>query len=102
MYLIKRKVWIIHRNISIFDGKGKIITGIILFLVGIIAAGFGLFVYTIQFNDLQDCNLISFNQLDQNYPQACYKPGSYLSEGIIFGSIGEMFIIIGIILLHLE
>ena len=66
MYLIKRKVWIIHRNISIFDGKGKIITGIILFLVGIIAAGFGLFVYTIQFNDLQDCNLISFNQLDQN------------------------------------
>ncbi len=56
-------------------------------------------MYTIQFNNLQDCNLISFNQLDQNYPQACYKSGSYLSEGIISGSIGEMFIIIGIILI---
>ena len=85
--------------IKILAGKGKIIIGIFLFLLGIVVAGNGLFIYTIQFNDLQTCNLISFNQLDQNYPQACYKSGSYLSEGIIFGSIGEMFIIFGIILI---
>jgi len=95
----KKGLYNTPKYLKVFDGKRKIITGIILFLMGIIAAGYGLFVYTTQFNDLQDCNLISFNQLDQSYPQACYKPGSYLSEGIISGSIGEMFIIIGIILI---
>jgi hypothetical protein len=82
-------------------GTWKIIGGVILILIGIAGAGYGLLAYNVQLNDMQSCNSTAstFNQSDPNYANSCNESSGYLNTGVLSGSIGVILLIIGIILI---
>lgn len=72
--------------------------GILLILIGLVGAGYGLFAYYIQIKNIQLCNSLpgAFNQLNAN---TCNKIPDFLITGIAFELVGTGIIIIGIFLI---
>lgn len=80
---------------------GKIIGGFILILFGIAGLAFGLPTYNLQNQNIEYCNsfLGSLDQLDPENATICENARGYLIISIMFGLIGFVLLIVGLILL---
>jgi hypothetical protein len=80
-------------------GNGKIVVGIVLIFFGIGGAGYGLWEYTIQHNNIQTCDtfLGALSQLDSSNASVCKNAPQSLSVAIVSGLTGAVMTVIGII-----
>ncbi len=86
-------------------GKGKIIGGVILLVIGIIIAGWGMTINSIQSNNLQQCNSIT-GELGQSFDpetaEICANAPIYQGMSISAIFIGLVLFAIGIVLVILR